>query len=160
MAPFKGTSFSVRGPALWMCSWLTESHFNPTHPSLIYLYVSDDNLYAEAIRVGEDAELATLLVQKLPELHQIVLSFLIRFLQIFVSPDIVSVTKMDASNLSMVFAPNFLRCPSKDPIVIMENTRKEMAFVKTLIHHLDTSTVEGLSENVGHYHCNPRSMCD
>ena len=102
-------------------------------------------MYAEAIRVGEDAELAYSLVQKLPKLHQDVLSFLIRFLQIFVNPDIVSITKMDASNLSMVFAPNFLRCPSKDPIVIMENTRKEMAFVKTLIHHLDTSSVEGLS---------------
>ena len=38
-------------------------------------------------------------------------------------PEIASVTKMDASNLSMVFAPNFLKCPSSDPIVIMENTR-------------------------------------
>ena len=38
-------------------------------------------------------------------------------------PEVVSVTKMDSSNLSMVFAPNFLRCPSSDPIVIMENTR-------------------------------------
>jgi hypothetical protein len=51
---------------------------------------------------------------------------------------------MDASNLSMVFAPNFLRCPSSDPAVIMENTRKEMAFVKTLIHGLDTQAVEGI----------------
>ena len=55
-----------------------------------------------------------------------------------------SVTKMDASNLSMVFAPNFLRCPSSDPAIIMENTRKEMAFVKTLIHGLDTQSVEGI----------------
>ena len=56
----------------------------------------------------------------------------------------MAVTKMDASNLSMVFAPNFLRCPFQDPIVIMENTRKEMAFVKTLIHSLDTSSAEGV----------------
>ena len=68
-----------------------------------------------------------------------------RFLQLFSTPDVVAVTKMDASNLSMVFAPNFLRCPAKDPVVIMENTRKEMAFVKTLIHHLDTSAVDGIS---------------
>ena len=63
----------------------------------------------------------------------------------FTAQDVVSVTKMDASNLSMVFAPNFLRCSSSDPLVIMENTRKEMAFVKTLIHHLDTEAVEGIS---------------
>ena len=31
----------------------------------------------------------------------------------FTAVDVVSVTKMDASNLSMVFAPNFMRCPSK-----------------------------------------------
>ena len=37
---------------------------------------------------------------------------LFRFLQMFTAQDIVSVTKMDASNLSMVFAPNFMRCPS------------------------------------------------
>ena len=37
----------------------------------------------------------------------------IRFLQMFTAQDVVSVTKMDASNLSMVFAPNFMRCPSK-----------------------------------------------
>ena len=71
--------------------------------------------------------------------------FLIHFLQSFIKPDVVNITKMDASNLSMVFAPNFLRCSSKDPVVIMENTRKEMAFVKTLIHHLDTSEVKGIS---------------
>ena len=106
---------------------------------------SDDNLYNEAIRVGDDPELAAALVRKLPDLHLTVLSFLIKFLQLFVRPEVVNITKMDASNLSMVFAPNFLRCSSTDPIVIMENTRKEMAFVKTLIHHLDTEAVEGVS---------------
>ena len=95
--------------------------------------------------MGDDADKACSLVKRLPDLHQVVLSYLIRFLQMFVSQEVVNVTKMDASNLSMVFAPNFLRCPSQDPIIIMENTRKEMAFVKTLIHHLDTSCVEGVS---------------
>jgi len=101
-------------------------------------------MYNEAIRCGEDAALARNVVARLPDLHKIVITFLIRFLQVFASSEIVATTKMDASNLSMVFAPNFLRCPSKDPSVIMENTRKEMAFVKTLIHSLDTTTMEGV----------------
>ena len=107
--------------------------------------VSDESFYAEAVRVGEDSAAAISLVSRLPDMHRTVLSFLIRFLQLFARPEVATVTKMDASNLSMVFAPNFLRCPYKDPIVIMENTRKEMAFVKTLIHDLDTSAVEGIS---------------
>jgi hypothetical protein len=37
-----------------------------------------------------------------------------------------------------------MRCPSKDPLTIMENTRKEMAFVKTLIGGLDTAGMEGV----------------
>ena len=149
-----GTCSDAHVPAALLKQWLRELYI-PLIPGQsiassqawtdIKIHVSDDNFYADAVRVGEDADLACSLVKRLPELHQVVLSFLIRFLQIFISPDVVSITKMDASNLSMVFAPNFLRCPSKDPIVIMENTRKEMAFVKTLIHHLDTSAVEGLS---------------
>ena len=107
--------------------------------------ISDDTFYNDSIRVCEDAEAACGIVQRLPELHQVVLSYLIKFLQLFSRQEVVTVTKMDASNLSMVFAPNFLRCPSQDPVIIMENTRKEMAFVKTLIHHLDTSAVDGIS---------------
>ncbi len=53
-------------------------------------------------------------------------------------------TKMDAANLATVFAPNCLRCPATDPSTILENTRKEMAFVKNLIIHFDTSSMEGV----------------
>jgi len=55
-----------------------------------------------------------------------------------------SVTKMDASNLAMVMAPNCLRCVSSDPKVIFDNARKEMSFIRTLIQHLDTSFMEGV----------------
>ena len=62
----------------------------------------------------------------------------------FAASENVAVTKMDASNLSMIMAPNCLRCKSNEPKVIMENTKKEMQFLNTLIHHLDTSSVQGL----------------
>lgn len=70
-----------------------------------------------------------------------VLTYLVRFLQQFAEPDIVANTKMDSSNLAMVFAPNCLRCTSNDPKVILENARKEMAFMRTLITNMDTSCV-------------------
>jgi hypothetical protein len=69
---------------------------------------------------------------------------LVRFLKVFAASENVAVTKMDASNLSMIMAPNCLRCKSNEPKVIMENTKKEMQFLNTLIHHLDTSSVQGL----------------
>jgi len=51
---------------------------------------------------------------------------------------------MDASNLAMVMAPNCLRCNASDPKIIFDNARKEMAFIRTLIQHLDTSFMEGV----------------
>lgn len=66
-------------------------------------------------------------------------------LQIFARSDVVARTKMDANNLAMVMAPNVLRCTSQDPRVILENARKEMAFVRTLIESLDTAWVENLN---------------
>lgn len=122
-------------PAALLKLWLRE---------LYVPLIPDDRLYNEAILVGDDSGAAAAVVDQLPQLHQLVILYLIRFLQIFNRPDIISTTKMDASNLSMVFAPNFLRCSSTDPTVIMENTRKEMAFVKTLIHSLDTEHMQGI----------------
>ena len=71
-------------------------------------------------------------------------SCFLRFLQYFAQPEIVAATKMDASNLAMVMAPNCLRCTSDDPRIIYENTRKEMAFIRTLIQNLDTAFMEGV----------------
>lgn len=66
------------------------------------------------------------------------------FLQQFSLQDVVLNTKMDSSNLAMVFAPNCLRCTSQDPKVILENARKEMAFMRTLILHMDTTSVANI----------------
>lgn len=52
---------------------------------------------------------------------------------------------MDVNNLSMVFAPNILRCNADDAKTIFENARKEMLFVKILILHLNTESIEGLT---------------
>ena len=64
--------------------------------------------------------------------------------QIFSLPNNSTVTKMDVNNLSMVWAPNCLRCPSDDPKEIFENTRKEMTFMRTLLRSLDTTFMEGV----------------
>jgi Rho GTPase-activating protein 39 len=72
--------------------------------------------------------------------HQQVLTYLIHFLQDFSNPEVVISTKMDSSNLAMVFAPNLLRCTSNDPKIILENTRKEMNFIRALITNMNTDS--------------------
>ena len=44
---------------------------------------------------------------------------------------------MTVNNLAMVFAPNFLRCPSDNPQTIFENAKLEQNFVRNLILHLN-----------------------
>lgn len=86
--------------------------------------------------------------------------FLFCFDQIFSLPNTSSVTKMDVNNLSMVWAPNCLRCPSDDPKEIFENTRKEMTFIRTLLRNHDTSFMEGVrwQSRVLEFNSEPRTI--
>ncbi|XP_071444047.1 rho GTPase-activating protein 39 [Hetaerina americana] len=111
----------------------------------LYEPLIPDALYEECVGQGATVpERAAAIVHSLPSLNKAVLCYLIRFLQIFTQQEVVQATKMDASNLAMVMAPNVLRCTSRDPRVIFENARKEMAFIRTLIQSLDTSFMEGV----------------
>ncbi|UYV67332.1 ARHGAP39 [Cordylochernes scorpioides] len=103
------------------------------------------DLYEASVEACNDPAAAVAIVARLSPLNQLVLTYLIHFLQLFSQEGNVVATKMDANNLAMVMAPNCLRCMSDDPRVIFENTRKEMAFLRLLIEHLDTSSVAGLS---------------
>ena len=123
----------------------------------LYEPLIPDSLYQEAIELGDRLENLTTnyenrqpvdllneFINKLSELNYIVLLYLINYLQRFSRPETVAITKMDASNLATIFAPNCLRCTSTDPIVMIQNTSKEMAFLKNLIKYLDTSNIEGV----------------
>ncbi|KAF7655297.1 hypothetical protein LDENG_00057970 [Lucifuga dentata] len=102
------------------------------------------NFYKQCVSNCDDPAAAITVVQSLPELNRLVLCYFIHFLQVFAQPSNVAITKMDVNNLAMVMAPNCLRCQSDDPRIIFENTRKEMAFLRMLIVHLDTSFIEGV----------------
>ncbi|RVE52817.1 hypothetical protein evm_002474 [Chilo suppressalis] len=129
-------------------STLTDAHAPASLLKLWYreLYepLIPDSLYASCVAAGGDVQACTRALQRLPPLNRLVLTYLISFLQQFTAPEVVSQTKMDSANLAMVFAPNCLRCTSQDPRVILENARKEMTFLKTLISNLDTSNVHNL----------------
>lgn len=57
-------------------------------------------------------------------------------MQDFTDQSVIEKTLMNIYNLAMVFAPNFLRCPSTNLAVIFENSKHEQNFVKTLLTDL------------------------
>jgi hypothetical protein len=54
-----------------------------------------------------------------------------------VHPENIEKTKMGLENIAMVWAPNFLRCPSEDHTLIFQNTRREMTYLRVLLNSLD-----------------------
>ncbi|RIB02959.1 hypothetical protein C2G38_2255281 [Gigaspora rosea] len=98
--------------------------------------------YDQCIKNCDDTNLSIEIVKKLPEINRRVVLFVIDFLQIFTKPNITHVTKMNVNNIAMVFAPNFLRCPSDNLAVIFENTKYEQTYVKTLLLNLRSREVE------------------
>lgn len=121
-------------PASLLKLWYRELY----EPLIPYEY------YSECIENYTDPDGAIRIVNRLPTVSRNVLLYLVRFLQVFAAPENVTATKMDINNLSMVMAPNFLRCRLTDPKIVFENARKEMGFVRTLIQHLETSEMEGI----------------
>lgn len=64
------------------------------------------------------------------------MKFVVEYLRHVAQPENVPKTKMNVNNLAMVFAPNFLRCPSEDPSVIFNTQKYQQTYVKQLITDL------------------------
>ncbi|OQV12646.1 Rho GTPase-activating protein 39 [Hypsibius exemplaris] len=121
-------------PSSLLKLWYREL-YEPLIPARFYdLCIKNCNNPAAAVQI----------VEQLPPINRLVLTYLINFLQDFAQPENVVLTKMDAPNLAMVMAPNCLRCMSEDPQVIFENTRKEMSFMRTLMLGMETDWVKGI----------------
>ncbi|KAL7754482.1 Lipase 5 [Sorochytrium milnesiophthora] len=91
--------------------------------------------YERCITCADRVDTALQLVEELPTHNRLVAQYMIRFLQIVGDPANTPKTKMTVANIAMVFAPNFLRCPSDNPAQIFENTKHEQTFLRTLIQH-------------------------
>jgi len=63
---------------------------------------------------------------------------------VFAAAENVEQTKMDVNNLATVMAPSCLRSQHTSAEMMLENTRHEMSFVRTLIEQLDTTDMEGI----------------
>lgn len=122
---------SVRDPAIpasLLKYWLRDLA-EPLIPAAFYdCAMANANNVEGAIGVLDDLPLHNLHVAK----------YMIKFLQVIGDVRYQAVTKMNVSNLAMVFAPNFLRCPSDNPLTILVNSKLEQCFLKTLINYLES----------------------
>ncbi|KAJ3129235.1 hypothetical protein HK100_008764 [Physocladia obscura] len=98
------------------------------------------DLYDDCIDIGREATipeseedvgaLAYELIGEMPDINRRVALYMLNFLKVVADPQNQSFTRMTHANIALVFAPNFLRCPSDDPVVIFENTNFEQAFIR------------------------------
>ncbi|KAI8139231.1 hypothetical protein BJV82DRAFT_255614 [Fennellomyces sp. T-0311] len=97
----------------------------------------ESEYYDRCIRCSEDPEQAIAIVNSLPDVNRRIIMYMIAFVQEFTQEDVIKHTRMNVHNLAMVYAPNFLRCPSESLTTVFENSKYEQAFVRTLITDLD-----------------------
>lgn len=84
----------------------------------LYEPVFPVQIYDVCLESGHDGHTACRVFnERLPNLNKDVVAYLIRLLQLLAKSDKVAYTKMDNSNLSMVWAPNLLRVPEQDSML-------------------------------------------
>lgn len=96
----------------------------------------------EILDASDDFEKSIKVVEKLPVSSQSTLLHLIRFLQTFAVEEVILKTRMDGANLAMVMAPNLFRPLSDDPRSLLDNSRREINFLRNLVEGLDTTRAE------------------
>ncbi|TXT03883.1 hypothetical protein VHUM_04306 [Vanrija humicola] len=98
--------------------------------------------YNAALEASKDVDNTIIFLKKLPDHNRRVLLFVISFMQLFLDPAVVAVTKMTPSNLALVLAPNILRTTSEELSTVYNNTSFECRFVLNLLLHLDPPSVD------------------
>ncbi|CDH60032.1 rho gtpase activation protein [Lichtheimia corymbifera JMRC:FSU:9682] len=95
-------------------------------------------LYDECVKFAENSDEAIAIVNALPDLNRRIVMYMIASVQEFNREEVTQYTRMNVNNLAMVFAPNFLRCPSDSLTTVFQNSKYEQAFVRTLINDMQT----------------------
>jgi len=97
-----------------------------------------EEYYDISVESAESPPKVIEIIHRLEPINLKVIRFVIGFLQVFAEEGVVRGTKMPVQSLAMVFAPNFLRCPSDSLSVALKNTKYEQLFLTQLITHLST----------------------
>jgi len=113
-----------RAPSSLLSLWLRELK-EPLIP---------DSKYDDCLQVAADPAACVDAINNLPQPNKDTMVFLIKFLQSLVAEENQQYTKMGVANVAMVFAPNFLRCRSPNPAVILANNKTELQFFVNVLN--------------------------
>ena len=97
----------------------------------VTLNVSTDRMITET--AAENIAILTAEVQSLPPVNREVMVKLLHFVQKVGAPANHEHTKMNLSNLALVWSPNIFRCPHDNPMTQMKNTKLETKAMLTLL---------------------------
>ncbi|KAJ1974813.1 hypothetical protein H4R34_004579 [Dimargaris verticillata] len=120
------TNLDLRDPNIpgsLLKQWLREL----PHPLILHEY------HATCVQNPQDPETVLKVMSNLRGVRLRVADYMVQFLQVFAKPDNSRLSRMDISNLAMVFAPAFLTCPSGDLKEAFANSQAEQLFLKTLL---------------------------
>ncbi|KHJ41869.1 RhoGAP domain protein [Trichuris suis] len=128
----------------WLLPPVNDPHVPASLLKLWYRELADplvpDRMYDECIQSAADPDKCCKLIDQLPPINRLVIAYLIRFLQTFIRPENVALTKMDSNNLAMVMAPNCLRCQSEDPNAFSsDDNYATTSWLRRWLNHLISS---------------------
>ncbi|KAJ2078722.1 hypothetical protein H4R24_004275 [Coemansia sp. RSA 988] len=92
-----------------------------------------ESLYERCVCAPNDPDTALSVLALIPPTALHVLKYLLHFLARLLHPDVQARTRMDGSNLALIFGPTLLRNPASDLKDAFMTTSGEQAFVLTLL---------------------------
>ena len=108
---------------------LTDSLIPKTHYSMAIQMAKKNEINHQSLEV---------FLSQLPEVNRETIKYLVAFLKDLIEEKHVPKTRMNIENVSIVFAPTILKCPSADVKQLLANSRHEKAFTIALIQQLQT----------------------
>lgn len=94
-----------------------------------------DKLYDACLELAKQGAMhCVALLEQLPEVNRLIIVSIIQLFQELARE--FEVTKMNVTNLALISAPNFLRCPNQNPAIMLQNAKQEIQFVSYLIETL------------------------
>ncbi|KAJ2823712.1 hypothetical protein GGI24_003612, partial [Coemansia furcata] len=98
-----------------------------------------ESLYEMCMTSPSDPQTVPNVLSMAPESSQRVIGYLLEFLSYLLLPNVQAKTKMDSSNLALVFGPSFLRNPVSDLKDVFAGSSGEQSFVLALIEYFHAS---------------------
>ncbi|KAJ1891484.1 hypothetical protein LPJ66_006892, partial [Kickxella alabastrina] len=97
-----------------------------------------ESMYDECMAKPADRDTVQSVLDRIPDTSLGVIKYLLGFLSNLLHPDVQASTKMDGSNLALVFGPTLLRNPVSDLKDVFANSSGEQTFVLTMIEIFST----------------------